>query len=228
MAALAANVVLAGLSSATVTHPINVALVPGDTLYVRFKLFDPSQIPANFNSIQTDFRYSGETPNGATRMDLYSNSDVSIATFNSIADFTHFGISPTFIDPTLSNPVSSFCCGRTAANLSSYLDGTGMVRLEYQAGPGVTVSTFQAAFGKSDDIISAFPALDSTILFSKNAVPPSFVPEPASVAVHSSESAPHRWYVAVAVTAVDQRWANLSTASSATICFRPTLGGRCD
>jgi hypothetical protein len=161
-------------------HPMNVALTPGDTLYVRFKLEDPSNVPSNFNTVNVDFTYSASTPSATTRTDLYDNSDGSIGHFDSVANFTHFGIGPNFIDPSLSNPVTNFCCGRTTADLTSYLDGIGMTSLNYQAGPGVVISEFRASFGNSTDSSGSASLFDTIISYSLNSLPPP-VPEPGTL-----------------------------------------------
>lgn len=163
------------------THTLNVSLVPGDVLYVRFKLDNPGQLPGDFNYVGTDFYYTAATPSATTRTDIYDQMNMSVGHFDSVANFPHFGIGPEFIDPTLSNPVSNFCCGRAVADLSSYLDGEGMASLHYQAGPGVTVATFRALFGNAYDGGSGAPLLDTTILYSVNSIPPAFVPEPTSL-----------------------------------------------
>lgn len=163
------------------THTLNVSLTPGDVLWVRFKLDDPSQLPINFNYVGPGFDYTAQTPSATTRTDIYDQGDVSAGHFDSVANFPHYGIGPTFIDPTLSNPVTNFCCGRAMADLSSYLDGEGMVSLHYQAGPGVTVATFRALFGNAYDGGAGAPLLDTTIAYALNSVPPPFVPEPSSV-----------------------------------------------
>src|SRR5690349_24908128 len=100
LVALAANFWVAGISTATDTHTINVSLVPGDTLYIRFKLDNPSQLPGNFNMVEPDFSYTAATPSATTKTDVYNDSDVSVGTFNSTANFSHTGIGPQFIDPT--------------------------------------------------------------------------------------------------------------------------------
>jgi hypothetical protein len=165
---------------AVTDHPMSVALTPGDTLYIRFKLDDPSQVPSNFNTISVNFSYSAVTPSASTQTSIYDNNDVSLAAFNSVANFPHTGIGPQFIDPDLSNPVTNFCCGRAMAELSSYLDGNGMTSLQYQAGPGVVISEFRALWGNSNDGGGSSPLLDTTISYSLNSLPPPLVPEPAA------------------------------------------------
>jgi len=181
LAAIAANLLIAPAAWATSSHTLNTALVPGDVLYVRFMLDSPNTPPANFNFVEGDFDYSAATPTATTQTSIYDTNLMSVGVFNSNANFPHTGIGPQFIDPTLANPVSNFCCGRTSANLSTYLDGEGMISLNYQAGPGVTVSTFRVVFGNADDGGSSAPIYDTTIRFAKNSIPPAFVPEPSSL-----------------------------------------------
>jgi hypothetical protein len=170
---------------AVTDHSLNVALSAGDTLYIRFRLDDPSQLPSNFNHVEPNFSYSAATPSASTQTQLYNNADASIGVFNSTANFPHTGIGPTFIDPDLSNTVTNFCCGRTMASLNSYLDGSGMVSYTYQAGPGVTISTFRVLFGNSTDGGGSSPILDTTISYSFDNPPAraGFVPEPGAAAL---------------------------------------------
>jgi hypothetical protein len=165
---------------AVTDHPMNVALSPGDTLYIRFKLDNPSLIDSNFNVISVDYNYAAATPNITARLDLFDDNDASLGHFDVVANFAHTGLGPQFIDPDLSNPVTNFCCGRAMAELTSYLDGNGMTSLAYQAGPGVVISSFRVLWGNATDSGSSSPIYDTTILYSLNSLPPSFVPEPAA------------------------------------------------
>jgi hypothetical protein len=181
---LFAIIIASLIANATVTHAavsISATLQPGDTLYMRYGLIAPSQIPATFNTLYPDWRFDmGRTNPFAWKMDLYNDAGTEIVASSGVREsppinLTFLGVSPSISDPSLGGNPQTFLHG----NLASFADGDGLLSLTWVSGLPATFVTFDIAYATTIGNNGTGIYLPFRLVYAVNALPPQ-LPEPAS------------------------------------------------
>jgi hypothetical protein len=157
--------------------PLNVTLQAGDTLYVRFAITDTGNFPSVFNALWTRFNFdSAKTDPFQYTAHLYDDSDNVAGTLNySFIAGSVTEADPRFVDESRGG-VKGIWDG--SADLSSYLDGTGMVSLNWEQGSSANLTDLRVNFGSQTSSSGSYSSFPCDYWYSVNSIP---TPEPATL-----------------------------------------------
>jgi hypothetical protein len=161
---------------------MNQLLASGDTFYVRFAIVPPTEPTPGFQVLDTEFYFNPANIN--VRTSIYDDADQSLAFFD-IAAYT-MGIGPCFYDPNRWPSGWTPPSWWKSADLSSYVDGSGMASLKNNGPGSITLTEFEPIFYYYDTPYSGsgtLPDLQFSCAVNQLPAPIPSVPEPTTVAL---------------------------------------------